>query len=263
MRPLDTAVLHVGGIGLWTPGLADPRAWLSGVADPAQTLPAAALLPAAVRRRTSLLTRAAAEVFAQAIAASGADPAEVATVFVSAWGETSALRELLDQLHGPDGTLSPIRFSGSVHNAASGNISIATGNRGFTTSLAAGPDSVAMGLCECLGLLAAGFAEVVAVFADLDPPTPLADRSGHCTPLAVALHLHAGRLDRPVLATLSGLDATPGMDASARLATGLYANPCAGAWVLADAVLRRSVGRIALGPAGRGDWSVEVSAGAA
>lgn len=263
-EPVSATWLHVGAVGLWTPGRPDVAAWLAAQPGAGTTPPAAALLPAIVRRRTSLLTRAAVEAFGQCAAAAGVEAATVATVFGSAWGETSALQELLDQLYVADGSLSPIRFSGSVHNAASGHLSIATGNQGFTTSLAAGRDTVAMALCESLGLLAAGHPEVVAVFADIDPPTPLADRSGHCAPLAVALHLHRGLPGRPVLAHLAG--PVPAGDAAspakprpfahldADAAAALAANPCAPALDLADAVLRQRKGRVDLGA-----WRVDVT----
>jgi len=246
--------LCVSAVGLWTPGLPDAAAWLAGRRDPAALLPAAALLAPAVRRRTSLLTRAAIEAFAQAAAAAAVDRAEIATIFVSAWGETSALQELLDQLHGEEGSLSPIRFSGSVHNAASGHVSIAAGNRNFTTSIAAGWDSVAMGLCEALGLLHAGQAEVIAVFADIDAPSPLADSSGHCAPLAVALHLHDGTTGQPVRARLSRLLDTAAVAANDKLDADLRANPCGGALAIADAILHGRGGPVALG----GAWSVHV-----
>ncbi len=246
--------LYIGAVGLWTPGLPDAAAWRAGHRDPAAPLPAAALLAAAVRRRTSLLTRAAVEAFGQAAAEAAVDRSEIATVFVSAWGETSALQELLDQLHSDDGALSPIRFSGSVHNAASGHVSIATGNRGFTTSIAAGADSVAMGLLECMGLLHAGHREVIAVFADIDPPAPLADSSGHCAPLAVALHLHDGAAGRPVRGVLTQLSDQEPLSTDVLLPDDLRANPCAGALALADALLRRRGGLVALG----GAWSVRI-----
>ena len=237
--------VHVGALGLWTPGFGDAAAWLQGLADPALTTPAATLLPAAVRRRTTLLTRAAVEVFGQV--AAGVEASTIPSVFGSAWGETSALQELLDQMHGPDGALSPIRFSGSVHNTASGQVSIATANRGWTTSLAAGTDTVAMGLLECLGVLAGGASEIIAVFADIDPPSPLADGSGHCTPLAVALHLHRGLPERKTLAILSELGFSSADPLPPCLPEGLRDNPCGGALALCDAVLRGRSGLIQLG----------------
>jgi hypothetical protein len=76
--PHDRLVLELRGSGLWTPGFADAAAWsrrhvpgTARIRGRERTAPRAELLPPMLRRRTSLLTRMAAEVAAQAIAAAG------------------------------------------------------------------------------------------------------------------------------------------------------------------------------------------------
>ena len=59
--------LSLMGLGVWTPGVADVAGWLSGHLDDAVVRPAAKLLPASLRRRTSDLTRALADVVGQAV----------------------------------------------------------------------------------------------------------------------------------------------------------------------------------------------------
>ena len=72
--------LVLRGVGLWTPGFADAAGWSSRHVSgdmptpeaPAAETPRAELLPPMLRRRTSLLTRMAAEVAAQGFPASPA-----------------------------------------------------------------------------------------------------------------------------------------------------------------------------------------------
>ena len=82
MRPL-----FVCGLGLWAPGYPDAQAFARRQADPSVVAPAGALFAPGMRRRTSLLTRAAAEAFAQAAREGGADLATVPSVYASAYGE--------------------------------------------------------------------------------------------------------------------------------------------------------------------------------
>lgn len=181
--------MRVTGVGLWAPGFADAAAWRAGVADPSVARPGAPLIPARQRRRASLLTRALATALGEAAAQAGVDLATTATIFGSAYGEGATLGQLLSQRHEGDGALSPLRFAGSVHNTASGMVSIATGARGFTTSLAAGDDTLVACLDEAAGLLAAGHDAVAVVVGDEAPPAALIPAEQRCAPLAVALVL--------------------------------------------------------------------------
>lgn len=174
------------GFGIWAPGYADAAAWVAARPDPAVIEPRAALLPSRLARRSSLLTRIAAEVLQQA--GSGVALPEVPTVYATAYGETQTLGALLDSVF-TDGTCSPARFHHSVHNTAGGLLSIATVNRTFSTTLCAGTDTVAMGLLEGLGLLQQRGGEVIVIFADETPPVPFS-REGFA-PAGAALRLSA------------------------------------------------------------------------
>lgn len=251
--------VYVAAAGLWLPGFGDAQSWSRSEPNVAVVAPTADILPAMIRRRASTLTRMAADAYAQATA--GCDRSAIATVVGSAWGETAALAELLEQMAEPDGQPSPTRFAGSVHNAASGQLSIVTGLQGFATSIAAGTATTAMTLLESLALLASGHRAVAAVLADIEPPRALAHYP--CANLAVALLLVADGDERmPQLRRLShlqGEDAVVPPGWSAHIA----ANPCAGAARLCYAVLNGLPARVSLEPDGGPGWAVDVVPGAA
>lgn len=163
----------VAGTGLWTPKAAGDE-------------PSAAMLGPRLRRRTSLLTRMACEALAQATSAAGSDPERVVTVFGTAWGEMQTTGGLLSMMFQDDGALSPAAFHNSVQNAAAGYASIATVNRAPSTTVSAGPATVAMALLEGL-LLAREHDHVAVVVADEPLPEPFATRE--LAPLAVAFVL--------------------------------------------------------------------------
>ena len=146
--------------------------------------------------------------------------------------------------------MSPLRFAGSVHNAASGQIAIATQNQGFTTSIAAGLDTLAMAIVEAQALLQTGEPEVLILLGDLDPPAHLAAVHERCDPLAVALHLHDGSRPRPRLARLHPLQKHP-MDAQF-----LLGNPLHPVLQLLHAVDQHQNALVQLGPL----WKLQVEA---
>jgi hypothetical protein len=114
-----------------------------------------------------------ADAFSEAIAGTSLDPAVVASVFGSAIGEASTMIGLLDQMWGETGILSPMKFATSVHNAASGVISIATANRGMTTAIGADYDTPAMALLEGIGWVLDRGESVVVCCGDEAPPQDL------------------------------------------------------------------------------------------
>ena len=239
----------IAGAGLWTPGFADLAAWASGVRDSAALEPAATLLPSRLARRASLLTRMSVEALEQAAAGAALD--QVATVFVTAYGESQTLGALLDQLYA-EGVLSPARFSSSVHSAAAGIFGIAAKNKAFSTTVAAGFEGVAMGLLESVALLEQRGGEVVAVFADEEPLAPFA-RAG-LSPLATALRLVADRPAAP-LGRLCRLRPGHGLRRPALPAT-FSTNPAALSLPLLEAVHQRRPGTVALSSG----WQVDLEA---
>lgn len=134
-----TALLAaVAGVSVWGPGLegwAASRAILAGE-QPYQPHdappPAPAWLPPNERRRTGLVVRLALVVAQQAVEASGLAANTLRSVFASANGDGPVLGAILDALtacpSGEGRVVSPTQFHSSVHNAAAGYWSIATGN---------------------------------------------------------------------------------------------------------------------------------------
>ncbi len=86
------SALEVHAQGFWAPGFATLGAWLLGEPDPSVIKPAASIIPAITRRRTSLLTRAMAEVMGQLLGGSDVDGASLPTVFASAHSRTGSAK---------------------------------------------------------------------------------------------------------------------------------------------------------------------------
>jgi predicted hotdog family 3-hydroxylacyl-ACP dehydratase len=180
--------MHVRGVGFFSPGFDGAQAFVAGRADPATLLPREGILPARARRGTSLATRMMVDAADQAIAAAGFDRHTVRTVYASAYGEVETALALLRMRHSDDGVLSPARFHLSVHNAAGGLLSIAQGNRSSSTAIAAGAQTVAMGLLDAAALFHESPGPVVVVFADESVPDAL--WPGHSyPPIAIAFAL--------------------------------------------------------------------------
>lgn len=155
--------------------------------------PPALLLSPRARGRASLLTRLVAEITGQLASASGGgvDVARIPIVLGSASGEMGTTLSLLAALAGGEPLLSPLRFPGSVHNAALGTLSIQTGNQSFSTALAAGARTPAMALVEACAFLRTRKGEALVVLAEEGSPAPLFDGAFHA-PLAYGFWLSAG-----------------------------------------------------------------------
>ncbi|HEX9051256.1 MAG TPA: beta-ketoacyl synthase chain length factor, partial [Anaeromyxobacter sp.] len=171
---MSAGLAFVAGVGLWAPGYRDLAAWLRGTPDPAVTTAPAELVPPALRRRASTLSRMAAEAALAAAAGSGVDLSRVSMVLGSGYGEIVAAAEMIASFRAAEGMPSPTRFHNSVHNAPVAYVSIATGNTGLATAIAAGDATAAMALQEAVGVLAERGGDVLVVLADEAVPAPLA-----------------------------------------------------------------------------------------
>lgn len=181
--------IAVLGAGAFVPGFEGLEGWAAARPDAEFENPQAALVPARQRRRASLLSKAFAEAYAGALETSQLEPSEVASVFGSALGEAATMIGLLDQMWSETAILSPMKFATSVHNAASGMISIATENRGFTTSLGADFDTPAMALMEGIGIVFAEDRPVIVCCGDESPPDQLVPDGEGWSMLAAAIAL--------------------------------------------------------------------------
>jgi len=157
----------------WAPEHENEAQWRAWAIDPrplpASGQPDASFLPALLRRRCTPLTRAVLK--AAFDCCEGTNLGSARTVFASRHGSINESLSLLEAV-ARDSTLSPARFSHTVHNAQAGLFSIAAENRQASSSLAAGEQSFAAGFLEALTFLErAPDVPVLYVMGDV----PLAD----------------------------------------------------------------------------------------
>lgn len=251
--------VRVLGVGAFSPGYARLEALVRGVPETEHEDPDASLIPRRQRRRASLLSKAFAHAYAQALEQAGLDGEQVASVFGSALGEAATMVALLDQMWSAEAPLSPMRFATSVHNTASGMVSIATGNRGFTTSMGADFDTPAMALLEGIGLVHTTGRPVVVCCCDEAPPAGLVTGRRPWALLAVAIAIGpAETASTETSSRLSGLALEPGEWSPPEMDGAIDDNPAVGLLDLARAIHAGHSGRVALdrGP-GRG-YSIHV-----
>ena len=243
--------LHVGGVGL---SAAVTGYGIAAPADPRRASVSPAVLPPALRRRASALSVLACEALAQAAADGGVALATVPLLLGSAYGEIGTAVEMMRSFAEDVGLPSPTRFHNSVHNTPVSYASIAFGNRGFSTALAAGPETVPMALIEAAALLDERGGDALVVFADEPVPVPFAPEQSWIA-AAVALHLSA----TPAPATRARISMLRRGCGDVAVPEQLRCHPCAGAFALVDAVANRRSGALPLGPPGEG-WIIDVEA---
>lgn len=185
--------VHVEGVGLWSPQLADfgaLRSLLAGqTPEPPPARPTAATLPPNERRRAPASVLLAIEAAGQAVAMSGSDAATLACVFASSHGDQPITDYMCATLARAPAELSPIRFHNSVHNAAVGYWTIATGCHAPSTAVAAQAASFGAGLLEAVGQVLAEQRPVLLVCSDSAGSGPLTEITGCTQPFACALVL--------------------------------------------------------------------------
>jgi hypothetical protein len=200
------------------------------------------------------LTRIFAEIYGQLQPPEAHDQARqvagIPSIFASSFGEMETTLKLLDQMD-EEPRLSPIRFQASVHNTASGLISLEKGNRAFTTALAAGEATFAMALLEAQTWLSCHGGQILVLVAEEELPIRL-DPELRFPPLGIGLLLSATR-STTALAKLSFLGESPvsalgtGSDQAERLKEFAAAPPVWG-FALIDAIEENHRGTVAVGP---------------
>ena len=248
--------LYLEGIGLLGPGLptwdaAHPV--LRGEAAhqfAATTLAPPARLPPAERRRSGAVMRLAMGVADEAVAQSGADPSQLATVFTSSGGEGANCHSLCEALAVPNPLISPTRFTNSVHNAAAGYWHIAVGSQATSTSLCAHDGSFCAGLLEAAAAMHSDGQAVLLVAYDLPYPEPLNSSRPIPENFGVALLLTPQRTGKSLAALqVQPLAAEAGSTtrcADASLETLRRSIPAAAALPLLQLLARRSPGTVVL-----------------
>lgn len=176
MRPLTA---YIEGVGLLGPGFQDwpgGRAVLCGqqaYQSGKTVLPLPALLPAAERRRSGAIVRLTLAIGLEAIAAAGLDAAGLPTVFSASGGDGENCHAICEMLASDDRQISPTRFHNSVHNAAAGYWSIATGAMSASTVLGAFDACFGAGLLEALTQVVVDDTRTVLLACDTSYPEPL------------------------------------------------------------------------------------------
>lgn len=195
---------HLDGVAVLGPGLGDwpaTAAILSGASayapGPAQ-LPAVQALPAAERRRTGRIVRLAIALGLEAAARAELEPASLPAIFSSSAGDGDNCHEICAALATAERQLSPTRFHNSVHNAAAGYWSIATGAMAASTALCAYDASFAAGLLEALAQVEVLHQSVLLIAYDTKYPPPLHDKRPLIDAFGTAFVLAPARSERSV-----------------------------------------------------------------
>jgi hypothetical protein len=176
---MHTLSAYIEGIGLLGPGLTDwpgSQAVISGKQpyQPQKTvLPPPAMLPAAERRRSGAIVKLTLATGLEAIAAAGLDAASLPSVFSSSGSDGENCHAICAMLASDDRQISPTRFHNSVHNAAAGYWSIATGAMTASSVLSAFDASFGAGLLEALTQVVADNTRTVLLACDTAYPEPL------------------------------------------------------------------------------------------
>jgi len=161
--------------------------------------PMPSILPANERRRSSDAVRLSLQVAQEAVQHSQLNPKTMATVFASSGGEVGILHKICQSLDSSMPIVSPTLFHQSVHNAAAGYWSIASGSQRPSTSLACYDSSFGGGLLEAATLLSANQEEcVLFVTYDIPAPFPLYETRPLIAPFAVAFVLSKQTLPNSV-----------------------------------------------------------------
>ncbi len=172
--------LYVDGIALWAPllpGWDAARSILRGDREAAATpalRPAPLLLPANERRRAPDTVALALEVALRASEAAGADPKLLPSVFASTHGDLAISDYMCETLVASPNQISPTKFHNSVHNAAAGYWSIATGSHAPYTSVSAYEHTFGQAWLEAAGLVECERGRALLVAFDIEARGPMA-----------------------------------------------------------------------------------------
>jgi hypothetical protein len=231
-------VAQIEGIGLLGPGL---DGWTSSIAflegrspyiSQPTVLPTPDGLPPAERRRLGRVVKLALGVGLQATCKAGAERATLPAVFASSGGDGHNCHEICQALSLDERLVSPTRFHNSVHNAAAGYWSIATGSRAAANAVCAFDASFAAGLLEAVTQVVVDQTRVLLVAYDAQYPPPLLAKRPIPEAFGVAF----------VLAPVAGAEGMP-KPKSARAAPAAWDGTPAGAASAASATGAASAGR--------------------
>lgn len=177
----------IGGIGFIAPGLPSWQAALAVLRGERQYNPAPlqkpvpALLPANERRRVSPMVKLCLMAAEEAMPIADEQPPLAGAVFSSSSSDLQMAHKICTAARLPGHPVSPTDFHNSVHNAASGYWSIATGQRVPTSSITAGGASFSAGLLDAVTMLQTGAGSVLLVCFEWPPSAPHLARQPRCS----------------------------------------------------------------------------------
>lgn len=175
----NTTQAWIDGVGILGPGIAgwpQLQKLLTGteVYSAAKTvLPVPELLPPAERRRAVSMVRLTLAAGLEAVAHAGQVASALPSIFSSSSGDGQNLHAICETLASDEREISPTRFHNSVHNAASGYWSIATGATPASTALCAFDGSFGAALLEAMAWLSTEQTPILLIAYDVDYPEPL------------------------------------------------------------------------------------------
>lgn len=176
---MSVLTAYVEGIGLLGPGLSswqEGKAILAGrqAYQPQKTvIPPPELLPPAERRRCGEIVKLALATSTEAMAAACVEARDLPSVFTASHGDGHNCHTICEMLASDDRQISPTRFHNSVHNAASGYWSIATGAMAPSAVLCAYDASFGAGLLEAMTQVAVDRTRSILIASDTDYPEPV------------------------------------------------------------------------------------------
>lgn len=153
-------------------------------------IPPVSRLPATERRRVGLSVKVALALAEQLFAEEGVTPpGDTATLFTSSGGDGENCHILCEALEDSQPTLSPTRFTNSVHNAPAGYWGIAAQCRQPSSSLCAYDGSFAAGLLEAAVYVLSEKAPIALIAYDVPYPEPLNGKRPIAAAAGIALLL--------------------------------------------------------------------------
>lgn len=160
------------GLDDWASAQATLRGEIAAELRPS-VVPAAARLPAAERRRVGLSVKVAIALAEQLFANCALQPSQAASIFTSSGGDGENCHLLCEALDQAAPSLSPTRFTNSVHNAPAGYWGIAAQARLPSSTLCGHDASFVVGLMEAAVYAQYERAPVALVAYDVPYPEPL------------------------------------------------------------------------------------------
>lgn len=254
--------LYIEAVGVFAPGMegwAAAREVLAGVRNyQAVALPKykPTCLPPNERRRATALVRLAFGACEDAIGERIEDAAGLASVFASSGGDYGINDQICRALSRAERVLSPTQFHNSVHNAAAGYWSIATGSQAPSVSLSAYDYTAAAGFVEAFTLAAVEQYPTLLALYDNDVSWPLLEKRPVTQPFSAALWLTPERSPQSMAAISMALDSDSG-PTGAVLEPALESlradNPAARCIPLLRLLATEASGSVSLATAG-GQW---------